>query len=555
MTIETEVKIMSPIKAKVWLSGLILLVFGIGSVGQISAQTVRNQRGVERQTRELLQRIRVNSDNFRASFDTAIQNVRLRGTESDNINRYIDDYESAVNAYDNHLQSRQDNVSDVKQILDAASKISGWLRTTRLGGGVNRDWTTLKLSLTQLARQYNLNWNGDSYGSTSNYPNNYPSPNYPSNNYPNGNSGDSNSRLNGTFQLDQSRSDNAADIATRAINNLPDNQRENARTTLEQRLETPDRLAIDQRGRQFTLASSRAPRYTFNADGLDKYETGDNNSNLRVRASLISDRLEVATSTGRGNDYNVIFEPLDNGRTLRVTRRLSADFLRQPVVVTSIYERTATIAQLDIYENPNVDPMNQPRDQNGYPTNNRNGSTTGFIITNDTKLQATLNEALSTKTVNNNDRFSMTVQTPDEYRGAVIEGYLSGINRSGKVTGRATLNFNFETIRLRDGRTYDFSGFVETIRNNGGDEIKVDNEGRAQGGNQTKQTATRGAVGAGLGALIGAIAGGGKGAAIGAIIGGGAGAGSVYIEGRDDLEINAGSEIYIRATAPNRSPR
>ena len=546
---------MSGINAKIWISSLILLVFGIVSGASANAQTTRSPRNADRQTRDLLQRIRVNSDNFRASFDAAIQNVRLRGTDSDNINRNIDDYETALNAYDDHLQSRQDNVSDVKQILDAATKINGWLRTTRLGAGVNRDWTTLKLSLTQLARQYNLNWNGDFYGSNSNYPNRNPTSNYPSGNYPNGNSGYNYSALTGTYQLDQTRSDNAAEIADEAVNSLPSDQRDNARATLEQRLETPDRLAIDQRGRQFTLASSRAPRYTFEADGRDKYETGDNSSSLRVRASLIGGRLEVATSSGINNDYNVTFEPVDNGRTLRVTRRLSTDFLRQPVVVTSTYQRTAQIAQLDIYENPSTDPLNPPRDQNGYPTTNGGNGRNGYIIGNDAKLLATLNDALSTKTANNNDRFSMTVQTPDEYRGAIIEGTLSGINRSGKVTGRAALNFNFETIRLRDGKIYDFAGFVETIRNNGGDEIKVDNEGRAQGSSQTKQTATRGAVGAGLGALIGAIAGGGKGAAIGAIIGGGAGAGSVYIEGRDDLSISAGSEFYIRATAPNRSPR
>ncbi len=546
---------MSGINAKVWISSLILLVFGTVSGVSVNAQTTRTPRTADRQMRDLMQRIRVNSNNFRASFETALQNVRLRGTEADNINRNIDDYEAALSAYDDHLQSRQDNVSDVRQILDAASKINSWLRTTRLGAGVNRDWTTLKSSLTQLARQYNLNWNGDSYGSPSNYPNNNPSSNYPSNNYPGGNAGYNNSGLTGTFQLDQSRSDNAADISDRAVNSLPDNQRDSARATLEQRLETPDRLAIDQRGRQFTLASSRAPRYTFDADGRDKYENGDNNSSLRVRATLIGGRLEVATSSGLNNDYNVTFEPLDNGRSLRVTRRLSADFLRQPVVVTSIYQRTAQIAQLDIYENQNTGQVNLPGDQNGSPVNNPNANRNGYIISNDVKLVATLNDALSTKTANNNDRFSMTVETPDEYRGAVIEGSLSGINRSGKVTGRAAVNFNFETIRLRDGRTYDFNGFVESIRNNGGDEIKVDNEGRAQGSNQTKQTATRGAVGAGLGALIGAIAGGGKGAAIGAIIGGGAGAGSVYIEGRDDLEISAGSEIYIRATAPRNSPR
>lgn len=548
---------MSGIKVKLSVSLMFLFIFGFNLAGQSTAQTVRNTRRTAAQTRTILQRIRVNSDNFRASFDTAIRNIRLRGTESDNINRYLDDYEAALSDYENRLQSRQDNESDVKQVLDAAAKVNGWLKTTRLNARVDRDWTTVRTSLTQLARQYNLTWNGDASASINNS-NNYPTNNNPSQNYPDNNTGYNNSSLTGTFRLNEARSDNAVDAADRAVNSLPTNQRDSARIMLEQRLETPEQLAIDQSGRQITLASSRAPRYTFDADGRDKFETGDNNSSLRVRATLVGDRLEVATSGERGNNYNVIFESLDNGRSLRVTRRLTTDFMRQAVVVTSLYDRTSQVAQLDIYDNPNGTPINPSRDNNGYP-NNRNGNNgngnNGYIVTNDTKIQATLNEAFSTKTASNNDRFTMTVQTPDQYRGAIIEGYFSGVNRSGKVTGRSSLNFNFETIRLRDGKTYDFTGFVESIRNNGGDEISVDNEGKAQGGSQTKQTATRGAVGAGLGALIGAIAGGGKGAAIGAIIGGGAGAGSVYIEGREDLELNSGSDIYIRSTSPNRVPR
>ncbi|HMS39924.1 MAG TPA: YMGG-like glycine zipper-containing protein, partial [Pyrinomonadaceae bacterium] len=75
-------------------------------------------------------------------------------------------------------------------------------------------------------------------------------------------------------------------------------------------------------------------------------------------------------------------------------------------------------------------------------------------------------------------------------------------------------------------------------------------EGVAKGGNQTKTTATRGAIGAGIGAIIGAIAGGGKGAAIGAIIGGGAGAGSVVLTGKEDLELKQGSAISVQSTSP-----
>ena len=309
-------------------------------------------------------------------------------------------------------------------------------------------------------------------------------------------------------------------------------------------------MAIQQNGQQVTIASTRAAQYTFTADGRDKYETTANGAQIRFRGTLNYNRLEILTSGDAGNDYNVTFETIENGRTLRVERRLTTDTLRQSVVLQSFYTKTSDIAQLDIYDNPNGNPQD-----NRYPGDTTGGRRGDYIIANNESLRATLDNALSTKTANENDRFTMTVQTPDRYKGAIIEGYVSNVQRSGKVSGRAGMLFNFETIRLRDGKTHAFNGLVESIRNLNGEDIKINNEGGVQGGNQTKTTATRGAIGAGIGAVIGAIAGGGKGAAIGAILGGGAGAGSVYIEGRDDLEINTGSDIYVRSSAPERRTR
>ena len=552
---------MSKVTTKLFLAAASLLILIAAANVPATAQTSRGgrrTRSADAQQRNLLQRIRVQSDNFRATFDASIQNARLRGGENDNISRDLEDYERALNDYDSQLQARRAAAADVRPILDAAIRINNFLRVTKLSGGVDRDWATVKTSLAELARQYNLSLNTDSVAPAPVYTtSNRPPSNFPSNNYPSGSYNISTS-LNGTYQIDAARTEDVRTAAANAVQNLPADQQDQARATLEQRLETPDGLAIEQRGQQFVLASTRAPRYAFTADGRDKFESGDNNSNLRVRAQIFSDRLEVMTSAQNGNDYNVTFESVDNGRGLRVTRRLQTDLVRFPVVVTSYYNKVTDVAQLDLYENGINNVANQsPRDTDNYPASNPsstvNNRSNNYIVAGDTKLRATINNALSTKTANNNDRFTLTVETPDEYKGAVIEGYVSGIQRSGKVTGRASMQFNFETIRLRDGRSYNFAGFVESIRNAGGGDIKVDNEGNAQGGNQTKQTVTRGAVGAGLGALIGAIAGGGKGAAIGAIIGGGAGAGSVYVQGRDDLEINPGSDVYIRASAPNNT--
>jgi len=83
-----------------------------------------------------------------------------------------------------------------------------------------------------------------------------------------------------------------------------------------------------------------------------------------------------------------------------------------------------------------------------------------------------------------------------------------------------------------------------------GDTVKVDNEGSAQGSNQTTQTIHRAGIATAVGAIIGAIAGGGKGAAIGGIIGAAGGAGTVFIQGKDNLELPVGTGLTIRASGP-----
>jgi hypothetical protein len=103
---------------------------------------------------------------------------------------------------------------------------------------------------------------------------------------------------------------------------------------------------------------------------------------------------------------------------------------------------------------------------------------------------------------------------------------------------------------MRDGKRYDFAGYLQSVKDQFGKEVKVDTEGTAKSDSQTRETAKRGGIGAGLGAIIGAIAGGVKGAAIGAIIGGGAGAGSVVVQGREDLELMKGSTMTIQSTSP-----
>jgi hypothetical protein len=114
------------------------------------------------------------------------------------------------------------------------------------------------------------------------------------------------------------------------------------------------------------------------------------------------------------------------------------------------------------------------------------------------------------------------------------------------------LIFDFDRIRLRDGRAGDFEGVLSQVRTPEGTVIAIDTEGVVSAGEGRGDEAfQRGTIGAAFGAIIGAIAGGGKGAAIGAAVGAGAGAGSVYAEGHD-LYLPPGTQVTVIATTPRR---
>ena len=156
-------------------------------------------------------------------------------------------------------------------------------------------------------------------------------------------------RLTGAYRLNQSRSDNPATVADRVARNLPGGDRQRLRNSVMRRLEAPESLAIERRGRAITIASSRAAQVTFEADGREQTEQSPNGRSMRTKATLNGERLVVSTEGDRSIDYQIIFEPINNSRSLRVTRRITDEGLRQQVVANSVYEKTSDVAQLDIY--------------------------------------------------------------------------------------------------------------------------------------------------------------------------------------------------------------
>jgi hypothetical protein len=508
---------------KTLLASLAMMLLAAGAtLTQAQRQTYR---GTARSVRQVILRIENRTDIFRNTVNAQNQS-RVYATGGANLNNLVDDLDRAVVQLRERFDRRQSTAADTQDVLNRGALIDRFLTDQNIrNAAVLRSWNNLRVDLNQLARAYYLAW--PSVGQT------FPNPNYP----PTG-SGYGANLLTGTYRLDASNSDEPAQAADRATQSLPYGDRTRLRNQLAARLESPDQLAIELRGRNVTLASSRAPQITFSADGVERVETS-NGRTLRARATLTGDQLLVSSTGDRDNEFNVTFNPIDNGRRLSVTRRVYVQGLASPVVVQSTYDKTSDVARFDI----NTGPQTYPNDNN-YP------SGTDFIIANGESVVAVLDNGFSTANAKVGDRFTATVRQPSQYEGAMIEGHVSNVQRSGRLTGRSQMTLNFDTIRLRDGRSYRFAGILDSVRNAQGDSVKIDNEGSIRDDNQTTKTAERAVIGTAVGAIIGAIAGGGKGAAIGAIVGAGGGAGSVYVQGRDDLELDRGTELVIRATGP-----
>lgn len=469
--------------------------------------------------RRLADQINSRATSFSRTFRNSVnrRNVADR-SEIDEANRHLSLFETAVMRLRNRANMDRATETDVRNVLEHAAYMNTFMDRYELGYGAENNWSMLRQDLDRLISASNVAWNWDT-GTV-----------------PGGPIGGVDAQLTGTYRLDTSRSSDPRRAAEDATRNLPPERRQRVYDALLNRLESPDTLAIERRGSNVSIASSRAPQIDFVADGREHVETTAGGRQARVRASFSGDQLTVTRTGDRAQDFTVTFDPTDNGRRLRVTRSLYTSQMNQPIFVESYYDKTSDVAQLNINQTS--------PDYTGATTSG------DFIIPNDTQVVAVLNSDLSTQNTKEGDRFTMTVRSPSQYDGATIEGRVVNIDRGGRISGRSEMTLDFDTIRMRDGRSYRFAGILETVRTPGGEEVRVNNEGVVRDNNQTEKTITRTAIGTAVGAIIGAIAGGGKGAAIGAVIGAGAGAGSVYVQGRDDLNLTTGTELTIRATGP-----
>lgn len=495
--------------------------------------------GSDAQLRTLFTRIETRTDTYKNTMSTALNSSRLNGSDSeDTLNEYVADFENATDRLKQNFDSRRSTSADATEVLNRAIFIDRFMTRNRLTVTAQTQWRTLKTDLNTLSTYYRLSWNWNQALPT--YPGNTGNNNQ-GGNFPGGRGFDA--RLTGTYRLNTSQSDNVTDVINRSTGVYETNQRDNVKRNLERRLTSPERIAIQKTGTSVTLASSLSPQVTFDANGVAQTETTARGRTITVTASSNNTSLMLNYEGDRMNDFNVVFEPTRNGQ-LRVTRKIYLENRSEQVSVSSVYDKVNNAAEWTVNDGSTTG--------GNYPSTGGNNSTyTEFYVPNGTRLQASLQNVINTRDSQVGDKFTMEVSSPSQYQGAIIEGRIGTADTSGRVSGRANVSLEFDTIRLRNGRTYRFAGIIDSVRAANGDNVTVNNEGTVRDSNQTTKTATRAGIGAALGALIGAIAGGGSGAAVGAVVGAGAGAGTVLVQGRDNIDLGMGSEFSITSSAPS----
>jgi outer membrane lipoprotein SlyB len=178
-----------------------------------------------------------------------------------------------------------------------------------------------------------------------------------------------------------------------------------------------------------------------------------------------------------------------------------------------------------------------------------------LLIPPQTKVSLQLLSPVSTATSKKGDKFNCKILTPVEFAGAVVEGHVRSVKRSGKADKDSKIDLAFDRVTLTDGRIANFSATVVEVFDvvNAKDQGRADNEGTIRNKSTAVKTSIkRAAVGALIGALVGGAIAGGQGAAVGAAIGASVGVTTTLAMKGPDLEFKTGTEFTVETDGPSR---
>jgi len=158
-----------------------------------------------------------------------------------------------------------------------------------------------------------------------------------------------------------------------------------------------------------------------------------------------------------------------------------------------------------------------------------------------TSVHIRLSAGLNTGTADAGSAFGGTLAEPLEVNGVTVAP--TGSSVSGRVTNVVSSG------RLK--RPAEISLMLTSITPTGGQPVSVSTQTwGVSGKSHKKRNILMAGGGAGVGALIGAVAGGGKGAAIGGMAGAAGGTGVAYATGKKEISLPAETAMTFKLTAP-----
>ena len=136
------------------------LVVALVGLGLVTAQAQRRpNRMNDRQMGELIRRVEVSTDTYRATLANALDRSRYNGTNTeDEFNRFVQNFETSTDQLRDRFDRRVSVAADVENVLRQASVINDFMQRNRLNRRAESDWTLVRTDLNALARAYNVRW-------------------------------------------------------------------------------------------------------------------------------------------------------------------------------------------------------------------------------------------------------------------------------------------------------------------------------------------------------------------------------------------------------------
>ena len=184
-----------------------------------------------------------------------------------------------------------------------------------------------------------------------------------------------------------------------------------------------------------------------------------------------------------------------------------------------------------------------------------------FVVPAGTKIPLALHSALSTKTAKPGDAVYLATTFPVIVGGRVVipagvfvQGYVDGLQRGGKVKGRAQLMMHFVSMAFPNGVVIALPGAVDKVPGTNGAHVS-DKEGLIEAdstkGKDAKTVATTALTGATVGGLAGyATDSPGLGTGVGAAAGAAVGVIAMMAKHGDDIVFPEGSSVIMVMQRP-----